>query len=179
MGTSVAGNGWGIGLRTKQQTSTTTKHGKLNYLFRNGPTPASFPFIFVFSNIHYKCASSKRCRDSHSQPLSGPSIPEKFQGRTFLCKKSLTNCVEQIFTEIMITISFLVVTKLHLPMTWKMSKLTLEALCTKCLNGPLPVSFSFYSVIFKQTVQFLQQITMNVNNTGIRTHEPLTMTLLP
>ena len=45
---------------------------------KNGPTPASFSFIFVFSNKQYnfynkkvceKCPSSVRYQDSNSQPL--------------------------------------------------------------------------------------------------------------
>ena len=52
--------------------------------FKNGPTPASFLFIFVFSNKHYKfynkyecekCPSSIRHRDSNSQPSDYESPP--------------------------------------------------------------------------------------------------------
>ena len=51
------------------------------------------------------------------------------------------------------------------------------------LNGPIPSSFSFISVIFKQTLQFLQQINVNnihpVSSAGIRTHNLLITSLLP
>ena len=55
-----------------------------NHVFLNGPTPATFSFIFVFSNTHYnfytkciwkKCPSSKHCRDSNSWPLEHESPP--------------------------------------------------------------------------------------------------------
>ena len=51
---------------------------------KNGPTLASFSFIFVFSNTHYKfynnryvkkCPSSIRCRDLKSRPLEYESPP--------------------------------------------------------------------------------------------------------
>ena len=36
------------------------------------------------------------------------------------------------------------------------------------LNGPTPASFSFIFGLFKQTIQFLQQINVHpVSNTGI------------
>ena len=53
-------------------------------LLKNGPTPASFLLIFVFSNKHYKfynkyecekCPSSIRHRDSNSQPSDYESPP--------------------------------------------------------------------------------------------------------
>ena len=57
----------------------------LNIFLKNGPTPASFSFIFVFSNTHYnlfiqqmnvkKCPSSLRCQDSNSRPLEHESPP--------------------------------------------------------------------------------------------------------
>ena len=49
--------------------------------FLNGPTPASFSFIFVFPNTHYNfynvknCPSSIRCQDSNSLPLENESPP--------------------------------------------------------------------------------------------------------
>ena len=52
--------------------------------FKNGPTPASFSLIFIFSNTHYNfttnkcenCPSSIRCQDLNSQPLEhGPGLP--------------------------------------------------------------------------------------------------------
>ena len=51
---------------------------------KNGPTSASFEFIFVFSNTHYNfttnryekiCPSSIQCKDSNSQPLEHESPP--------------------------------------------------------------------------------------------------------
>ena len=55
---------------------------KLLFL-KNGPTPASFSFIFVFPNTHCncktnkckKCPSSIQCRDPNSQPLEYESPP--------------------------------------------------------------------------------------------------------
>ena len=53
-------------------------------IFLNGPTPASFSFIFglfkqtlQFLQQKYvkKCPSSKRCRDSNPQPLEFESLP--------------------------------------------------------------------------------------------------------
>ena len=57
---------------------------KCYYLLLNWPTPASFSFIFFFSNTHYnfttnrnvkKCPSSIWCRDSNSRPLELESPP--------------------------------------------------------------------------------------------------------
>ena len=52
-------------------------------IFSNGPSHASFSFIFVFSNKHYnftsnkweKCPSSVQCWDSSSQPSEHESPP--------------------------------------------------------------------------------------------------------
>ena len=52
-------------------------------------------------------------------------------------------------------------------------------------NGPTPTSFSFIFGLFKQTIQFLQQIKVKkchvhpVYRAGIRTHDLWNMSLLP
>ena len=53
------------------------------YPFKNGPTPASFWFIFglfkqtiqFYKNICEKCPSSKWCRDSNPRPSERESLP--------------------------------------------------------------------------------------------------------
>ena len=56
----------------------------LKVLLKNGPTPASFSFIFGLSNKHYKflqqiyvkkCPSSIRCQDSNPRPSKRESSP--------------------------------------------------------------------------------------------------------
>ena len=52
-------------------------------------------------------------------------------------------------------------------------------------NGPTSASFSFIFGLFKQTIQFLQQINVKkchvhpVSGTGIRTHDLWNVSLLP
>ena len=55
-----------------------------SFFYKNGPTPASSSFIFVFSNTHYKfynkyvcekCPSNIWCWDSNSWPLEHESPP--------------------------------------------------------------------------------------------------------
>ena len=54
-----------------------------DWFFLNGPSPAYFLFIFVFSNNHYnftttkceKCPYGSRCRDSNPRPSEHESPP--------------------------------------------------------------------------------------------------------
>ena len=58
-----------------------SKNSRQSFFFKNGPTPVSFSFIFVFSNIIFrtdkceKCPSSIRCWDSNSRSLEDASPP--------------------------------------------------------------------------------------------------------
>ena len=53
------------------------------------------------------------------------------------------------------------------------------------LNGPTPASFLFIFGLFKQTIQFLQQINVKkchvhpVSGAGIQTHDLWNVSLLP
>ena len=50
-------------------------------------------------------------------------------------------------------------------------------------NGPIPASFLFISSLFKQTIQFLQQINVKkvhpIYGAGIQTHNLFNMSHLP
>ena len=79
--------------------------------FLNGPTPASFSFIFVLPNTHYifynkqdvkKCPSSIQCRDLNSRPLEheSPPITTGLYLRVHLFMTSLTGLKLGIFLQV-------------------------------------------------------------------------------
>ena len=121
-----------------------THDSYVRFFKKNGPTPASFSFIFVLSNKHYKfynkhvcekCPSSIQCQDSNSQPLehepppitTRPGLPAQ---NVFIYKDYRGNGPE------------------HFSLIWNILK-----------NEPFPASFSF--IFFFSWIKFRRWLYLN------------------
>ena len=120
---------------------------------KNGPTPVSFCLLSVFSNKQYnfttnqcekmsKFTSSIRRRDSNPQPLEreSPLITTR-PGLPPYCTKIYPHLHNKMCT------------------SFKAPRMKVN-LVIKILDEPTPASFPFIFGLFKQTIQFLQQINV-------------------